>query len=53
MHIVCIPAGHFSLHRPFPDRWGFESCIDYQTLPGQKPGVFTDVYGFAQSKNCG
>lgn len=40
----------FSLHTPFPDRWGFEPSIDYQLLPGRKPGVFTDVYGFAQGK---
>ena len=31
-------------HTPFPDRWGFEPSIDYQSLPGQKPGLFTDVY---------
>ena len=43
----------FSLHTPFPDRWGFEPDIDYQTLPGQKPGVFTDVYKFAQGKKSG
>ena len=43
----------FSLHTPFPDRWGFEPSIDYQLLPGRKPGVFTDVYGFAQGKNAG
>ena len=24
----------FSLHTPFPDRWGFEPNIDYQSLPG-------------------
>lgn len=24
----------FSLHTPFPDRWGFEPSIDYQLLPG-------------------
>ena len=34
----------FSLHTPFPDRWGFEPSIDYQSLPGRKSGVFTDVY---------
>ena len=43
----------FSLHTPFPDLWGFEPCIDYQSLPGQKPGMFTDVYKFAQSKKSG
>lgn len=40
----------FSLHTPFPDRWGFEPSIDYQLLPGRKSGVFTDVYKFAQGK---
>ena len=34
----------FSLHTPFPDRWGFEPSIDYQLLPGRKSGVFTNVY---------
>ena len=34
----------FSLHTPFPDLWGFEPRIDYQSLPGQKSGLFTDVY---------
>ena len=43
----------FSLHTPFPDRWGFEPSIDYQLLPGRKPGVFTDVYKFAQGKKSG
>ena len=37
-------GGPFSLHTPFPDRWGFEPSIDYQLLPGRKSGVFTDVY---------
>ena len=40
----------FSLHTPFPDRWGFEPSIDYQTLPGQKPGVFTECL---RAKNRG
>ena len=43
----------FSLHTPFPNLWGFEPRIDYQSLPGQKPGMFTDVYKFAQSKKSG
>ena len=43
----------FSLHTPFPDRWGFEPNLDYQSLPGRKPGVFTDVYKFAQGKKSG
>ena len=43
----------FSLHTPFPDLWGFKPRIDYQSLPGQKPGMFTDVYKFAQSKKSG
>ena len=40
----------FSLHTPFPDRWGFEPDIDYQSLPGRKSGVFTDVY---ETNNAG
>ena len=46
-------GGPFLLHTPFPDRWGFEPSIDYQLLLGQKSGVFTDVYKFAQGKNAG
>ena len=41
----------FSLHTPFPDRWGFEPDIDYQSLPGKKPCVFTDVYGLCFNAN--
>ena len=39
----------FSLHTPFPDRWGFEPKL----LPERKSGVFTDVYKFAQSTKSG
>ena len=46
-------GGPFSLHTPFPDLWEFEPGIDYQSLSGQKPGVFTDVYKFAQGKKSG
>ena len=46
-------GGQNPLHTPFPDRWGFEPSIDYQSLPWQKSGVFTDVYKFAQSKKSG
>ena len=53
MQTVCIPEGHFRCIHPIPDRWGFEPSIDYQLLPGRKPGVFTDVYKFAQDKKSG
>ena len=43
----------FSLHTPFTGPLGIEPNIDYQLLPGRKPGVFTDVYKFAQDKNFG
>ena len=46
-------GGPFLLHTPFPDRWGFEPNIDYQSLPGQKSGVFTGVYKYAQGKKSG
>ena len=46
-------GGPFLLHTPFLDRWGFEPSIDCQLLPGRKPGVFTDVYKFAQGKKSG
>ena len=43
----------FSLHTPFTGPLGIEPSIDYQSLPGRKADVFTDVYKFAQGKKSG